>query len=75
MPPDQSARIPETLRAKGFPVAFMTFAEEGHGFRQAQSVRRSLEAELYFYGRVFGFTPAGDIEAIAIDNLPLQGAE
>jgi len=29
---------------------------------------RCLEAELYFYGAVFGFTPADDIEPIRIDN-------
>jgi hypothetical protein len=29
----------------------------------------SLESELYFYGRVFGFEPADDIEPIEIENL------
>jgi hypothetical protein len=32
---------------------------EQHGFRKAESIVRSLEAELAFYGEVFGFTPAG----------------
>jgi len=30
---------------------------------------RSQEAELYFYGRVFGFAPADQIEPIDIRNL------
>ena len=30
---------------------------------------RSLEAELYFYAAVFGFTPADGGAAVAIDNL------
>jgi len=35
----------------------------------AQDVVRSLEAELDFYGAVFGFKPADAIEPIQIDNL------
>ena len=30
---------------------------------------RSLEAELYFYGKVFGFEPADEIEPVEIENL------
>jgi hypothetical protein len=30
---------------------------------------RCLEAELYFYGRVFGFEPADAIEPVEIANL------
>ena len=30
---------------------------------------RSQEAELYFYGRVFGFAPADEIEPVPIENL------
>jgi hypothetical protein len=30
---------------------------------------RAQEAELYFYGRVFGFTPADEIEPVVIENL------
>ena len=36
----------------------MTFEGEQHGFRKAENIVRALEAELYFYGKVFGFTPA-----------------
>ena len=32
--------------------------------------RRALEAELYFYGRIFGFSPADTLEAVDIENLP-----
>ena len=45
-------------RAKGLPVAYLTFEGEQHGFRKAETIIRSLEAELYFYGAVFGFKPA-----------------
>ncbi|HNS38625.1 MAG TPA: S9 family peptidase [Promineifilum sp.] len=69
VPPNQSEMMYDTVRAQGVPVAYVTFEGEGHGFRQAQNIKRSMEVELYFYGRVFGFEPAGDIEPVAIDNL------
>jgi dipeptidyl aminopeptidase/acylaminoacyl peptidase len=42
-------------------VAHLAFPGEGHGFRKAEDIVCTLEAELSFYGRVFGFTPAGDV--------------
>lgn len=31
---------------------------EGHGFRKSENIRRSLDGEFFFYGMVWGFTPA-----------------
>ena len=43
-------------RHQGHPVRLPgPFPGEQHGFRQASHIRRALEAELYFYSRVFGF--------------------
>ncbi|MDQ3656632.1 MAG: prolyl oligopeptidase family serine peptidase, partial [Chloroflexota bacterium] len=72
VPPDQSVMMAEAVRAKGLPVALLTFEGEGHGFRMADTIRRTLEAELSFYGQVFGFEPADDIPLLEIDNLPLR---
>jgi len=47
----------------------LAFEGEQHGFRMAENIVRSLEAELYFYGRVFGFTPADELEPVEIENL------
>ena len=69
VPPNQSEMMAEALRAKGLPVAYLAFEGEQHGFRKAATIIRSLEAELYFYGAVFGFTPADDIAPVHIDNL------
>ena len=69
VPPEQSRRIVEAVRARGRPVAYIEFKGEQHGFRQAQNITRALEAELYFLGKVFGFEPADAIDAVAIDNL------
>jgi dipeptidyl aminopeptidase/acylaminoacyl peptidase len=69
VPPDQSEKMASAVRAKGLPVAYLAFEGEQHGFRKAETIVACLEAELYFYGAVFGFIPAGPIQPIAIDNL------
>ena len=69
VPPSQTEQMVAALRAKGVPVAYLPFAGEQHGFRRAENIKRSLEAELYFYSRIFGFTPADSIEPVAIENL------
>lgn len=69
VPPNQAEAMVEALDAKAVPVAYILFEGEGHGFRKADSVRRALESELGFYGRIFGFSPAGEIEYPAIRNL------
>jgi dipeptidyl aminopeptidase/acylaminoacyl peptidase len=72
VPPNQSEMMAAAVRAKGLPVAYLAFEGEQHGFRKASTIVRCLEAELYFYGAVFGFTPADEIEPIRIDNhVPL----
>jgi dipeptidyl aminopeptidase/acylaminoacyl peptidase len=70
VPPSQSALMADAARAKGLPVAYLAFEGEQHGFRRAATIARCLEAELAFYGAVFGFTPADDLPPLAIDNLP-----
>jgi dipeptidyl aminopeptidase/acylaminoacyl peptidase len=68
VPPNQARMMYEAVKAKGLPVAIVEFAGEQHGFRKAENIRRSLDGELYFLGRVFGFTPAGEIEPVEIAN-------
>jgi dipeptidyl aminopeptidase/acylaminoacyl peptidase len=69
VPPNQAEVIVDALRKKGLPVAYIAFEGEQHGFRIAKNIKRSLEAELYFYSRVFGFELADPIEPVPIDNL------
>jgi dipeptidyl aminopeptidase/acylaminoacyl peptidase len=69
VPPDQAEKMFDAVVARGLPAALVVFEGEGHGFRRAENIKRSLEGELYFYGRVFGFTPAGEIEPVEIVNL------
>jgi dipeptidyl aminopeptidase/acylaminoacyl peptidase len=56
VPPNQADTMVAAIEARGLPVAYYAFADEGHGFRKAETLRRVLELELDFYGKVFGFT-------------------
>jgi dipeptidyl aminopeptidase/acylaminoacyl peptidase len=67
--PSQAEAFVTALRAKGLPHAYLTFEGEAHGFRDARNIRRSLEAELYFYSRIFGFELAESIEPVEISGL------
>ncbi len=69
VPSNQAETMVAALRSKGLPVAYLPFAGEGHGFRMADSIRRSLEAEYYFYSQIFGFEAADEIEPVPIENL------
>jgi dipeptidyl aminopeptidase/acylaminoacyl peptidase len=69
VPPEQSRAIVAAVRARGQPVAYLEFEGEQHGFRRAGNITRALEAELYFLGRVLGFTLADAVAPVDIDNL------
>ena len=57
VPPYQSESIASDLAAHGIRHAYLAFDGESHGFRRADSMIASIEAELSFYGQIFGFTP------------------
>jgi dipeptidyl aminopeptidase/acylaminoacyl peptidase len=69
VPPSQSQMMFEAMRDKELPVAYLLFEGEQHGFRKAENIKRSLEAEFYFYSKIFGFEPADKIEPVQIENL------
>lgn len=69
VPPNQADLMAQALRDKGLPVALLRFEGEGHGFRSLDSLVRAREAEEAFYGRVFGYLPAGDLPDLEIENL------
>lgn len=69
VPPNQAQMMFEALRSRGIAVALVTFAGEQHGFRRQENIKRALEAELYFYSRIFGFQTADGIEPVNIENL------
>jgi dipeptidyl aminopeptidase/acylaminoacyl peptidase len=69
VPPNQAEKMVEAVRAKKLPIAYLTFEGEQHGFRKAENIKRVLEAELYFYSKVFGFDLADSVEPVKIENL------
>ncbi len=66
VPPNQAETMAAALKRNGVPHAYLAFEGEQHGFRKAETNIRCLEAELYFYGRIMGFEPAGDPEPVEI---------
>jgi len=69
VPPNQSQLMFEAVRAKELPVAYVLFEGEQHGFRKADSIKRALEGELYFYSKIFKFDLADEVEPVQIENL------
>lgn len=69
VPPNQAETMVAALKRNGVPHAYLPFEGEQHGFRRAETTIRCLEAELYFYGRIMGFEPAGNPEPVEIAGL------
>jgi dipeptidyl aminopeptidase/acylaminoacyl peptidase len=67
VPPAQAESIAADLAAHGIQYAYITFEGESHGFRKAENIVASLEAELSFYGQIMGFIPPG------VPPVPLAG--
>lgn len=70
VPPAQSEAIVAALRRNRVPVAYLTFAGEGHGFRGSEARIGALQAQLAFLSRVLGFAPPEAPPALAIEHLP-----
>ncbi len=56
VPPNQAEAMVEALKAKGLPFQYLLFDGEQHGFRRAQTIKRALDAELYFYSTFLSAT-------------------
>ena len=64
VPPSQAEMMIDSLKKNNVQVAYLPFEGEAHGFRKAETIAVAFAAELWFYGRVFGFEPVGGISAI-----------
>jgi dipeptidyl aminopeptidase/acylaminoacyl peptidase len=69
VPPSQAETMVAALKRNGIPHAYLAFEGEQHGFRRSETEIRCLEAELYFYGRILGFEPAGEPGPVKIAGL------
>ncbi|SBN43643.1 alpha/beta hydrolase family protein [Propionibacterium freudenreichii] len=70
VPPQQADELAAALRQRSLPVSVVMFAGEGHGFRMPATRTRVLNDSLSFLSQLFGFRPAGTVEALTIENLP-----
>ena len=69
VPPNQAEMMYAAALKKGLAVAYVPFEGEQHGFRKAENIKRSLDGELYFYSKVFGFELAEPVEPVRIENI------
>ena len=69
LPPDQAELMVRRTAPSGHPGGVLGVRGEGHGFRSSENIRRSLEAELAFYGWVLGFKPADELPPLQIENM------
>ncbi len=67
--PNQAEVMYEALLKKDIPTAYILFEKEQHGFRIAENIIKSFEAQLYFYKRVFGIPVNKGEKPITIINL------
>jgi dipeptidyl aminopeptidase/acylaminoacyl peptidase len=49
IPPNQAEMMVAALRGRGIVFGYFLFAGEQHGFRRAETIKRALDGELYFY--------------------------
>jgi dipeptidyl aminopeptidase/acylaminoacyl peptidase len=70
VPPSQAELVVAALRERGIPHAYLLFEGEGHGFRKAENIVRSLEAELSFYLQILGLEPGDPLPTLPIEHLP-----
>jgi dipeptidyl aminopeptidase/acylaminoacyl peptidase len=69
VPQSQAELIVAALRERRIPHAYILFEGEGHGFRRAESIVRSLEAELSFYLQILGLEPGDPLPRLEIEHL------
>jgi dipeptidyl aminopeptidase/acylaminoacyl peptidase len=53
VPASQSEALVERLAACDLPCTYLTFEDEGHGFRRQETRAAALAAELSFYLQIF----------------------
>ena len=68
VPDEQPRKITATMKTAGIPVALIEFPDEGHGFRQQETITTVLKQELAFYAKVLGIEVSDDLPHLEISN-------
>jgi dipeptidyl aminopeptidase/acylaminoacyl peptidase len=58
VPKEQAVAMAAAVEAKGLMATLVVYPGEGHGFRQAATLRDQYERMGRFLGQVFGYEPA-----------------
>lgn len=66
VPPNQAQAMADALAERGVPHALLMFEGESHGFRRADTIVRSIEAEYVFLCQIFGIEASGGIEPVPL---------
>jgi dipeptidyl aminopeptidase/acylaminoacyl peptidase len=69
VPPNQAEMMLAAMQEKKLPVAYISFEGEGHGFRKAENIKRSLDTELFFYAKVFKFNTDVELSSEALKDF------
>ncbi|WNO10340.1 S9 family peptidase [Teredinibacter sp. KSP-S5-2] len=69
VPPNQAEQFVQAVDQQGLPVSYVTYADEGHGFRNSGTVIHMLNAELEFYCKIFGIHRDDQTDVLEIKNL------
>ena len=56
VPPSQSQSMVDKLKRKNIAVEYVTFKDEGHGFKKPKNIEDALNRELLFYLNVLSQT-------------------
>jgi len=74
VPPNQAEAMVDALYQKNIPVAYVTFENEGHGFRQAQNIQYAIDVEYAFYADIFSLSPTATLTTVPFVTEPLTAA-
>jgi dipeptidyl aminopeptidase/acylaminoacyl peptidase len=72
VPPNQSQFVADALSRRDVPVVYIEFEGEGHGFRKLENLVTLIQAELAFFGKIFGFEPADELPELEIPHNPAR---
>lgn len=70
VPPNQADAFVRAVAEKGLPVSHVTYANEGHGFRNSETITHMLNAELEFYCAIFDIPRHTKNSYITLKNFP-----
>lgn len=67
--PDQAEVFVDAMRSSNLPHSYLLIEGEDHFLGKSETIVATREAELSFYGQLFGFEPAGEIAPVKIENF------